>query len=66
MENKDRIAIELLKYMIKDTFAQGFDAIPIHRLNEVLIVAEGTVIEPLSARELELIDITQKDQTTHE
>ena len=53
MENKDRIAIELLKYMIKDTFAQGYDAIPIHRLNEVLMVAEGIVIEPLSKREKE-------------
>ena len=52
---KDRIAVELLGYIIRATLAKGYDAVTIDRLNEVLMVADGRVIDPKSFKELEVI-----------
>ena len=54
---KDRAAINHLRYIIKDTFAQGLDAVTVKRLNEVLMIAEDRVINPTDKQEVELIDI---------
>ena len=55
MEGRETAALDLLKYQIKSTLAQGYDAITIDKLNEVLFIAYGTVIDPEQKKELELM-----------
>lgn len=52
---KDRIAVELLGYIIRATLAKGYDAVTVDRLNEVLMVADGKVVDLKSFKELEVI-----------
>lgn len=52
---KDRAAMELLVFKMKSRLAQGFDTLLLSDVNDVLIVADGAVIEPLSQKELEVI-----------
>jgi len=52
---KDRAGINLLAYIIRSTLEKGYDAIPIDRLNDVLLMTEGKVIDPKTFKELEVI-----------
>ena len=52
---KDRAAMELLVFKMKSRLAQGFDTLLLSDVNDVLIVADGAVIEPLNQKELEVI-----------
>ena len=52
---KDRAGINLLAYIIRSTLEKGYDAIPVDRLNEVILLTEGKVIDPKTFKELEVI-----------
>lgn len=52
---KDRSAIELLVYIMRSTVAKGYDAVTVERLNDVLMLADGAVVDPKSHKELEVI-----------
>ena len=52
---KDRCGIELLTYIIRSTMEHGYDAVTVDRLNEVILLTEGKVIDPKSFKELEVI-----------
>ncbi len=52
---KDRCGINLLAYLIRSTLEKGYDAVTIDRLNEVLLLTEGKVVDPKSYKELEVI-----------
>ena len=52
---KDRAAMELLVFKMKSRLAQGFDTLLLSDVNDVLMVADGAVIEPLNQKELEVI-----------
>ena len=52
---KDRAGIELLAYIIRNTLERGYDAVTVDRLNDVLIIAEGRVVDPKSLKELEVM-----------
>ena len=52
---KDRSAINLLVYIMRSTVAKGHDAVTIDRLNDVLMLADGAVVDPKSYKELEVI-----------
>jgi len=49
------LAIELLKIKTKTRLNQGYDTLLLSDINEVLYIADGTIIEPLSKKELEVI-----------
>lgn len=52
---KDRCGIDLLKYIIRSTLEKGYDAVTIDRLNEVVLLTDGKIVDPKSFRELEVI-----------
>jgi len=52
---KDRAGINLLAYIIRSTLEKGYDAIPVDRLNDVILLTEGKVIDPKTLKELEVI-----------
>lgn len=52
---KDRAGINLLAYIIRSTLEKGYDAIPVDRLNDVILLTEGKVIDPKTFKELEVI-----------
>ncbi len=52
---KDRAGIELLAHILRNTIENGYDAVTVDRLNDVLIIAEGRVVDPKSLKELEVI-----------
>lgn len=52
---KDRAAVELLTFKMKCRLAEGFDTLLLSDVNDVLMVADGAIVEPLSKRELEVI-----------
>lgn len=52
---KDRCGINLLAYIIRSTLEKGYDAVTIDRLNEVLMMTEGKVVDPKSFKELEVM-----------
>ena len=52
---KDRCGINLLAYIIRSTLERGYDAVTVDRLNEVMLLTEGKVIDPKSMKELEVI-----------
>ena len=52
---KDRAGIELLAHILRNTIEHGYDAVTVDRLNDVLIIAEGRVVDPKSLKELEVI-----------
>ena len=52
---KDRCGIELLTYIIRSTLEHGYDAVTVDRLNDVILMAEGKVIDPKTFKELEVI-----------
>lgn len=52
---KDRCGIELLTYIIRSTLEHGYDAVTVDRLNEVILLTEGKVIDPKSLKELEVM-----------
>lgn len=52
---KDRAGINLLAYIVRSTLEKGYDAISIDRLNDVLLMTEGKVIDPKSFKELEVM-----------
>lgn len=52
---KDRAAIELLVFKMKSRLAQGYDTLLLSDVNDILTVADGAIIEPLSKKELEVI-----------
>ena len=49
------LAIELLKIKTKTRLNQGCDTLLLSDINEVLYIADGTIIEPQSKKELEVI-----------
>lgn len=51
---KDREAIKLLVHIMRSTLAKGYDAVTIERLNDVLMLADGAVVDPKTYRELEV------------
>lgn len=52
---KDRAAIELLVFKMKSRLAQGFDTLLLSDVNDILMVADGAIIETQSKKELEVI-----------
>ena len=52
---KDRAAIQLLVFKMKSRLAQGYDTLLLSDVNDVLMVADGEIVEPLSKKELEVI-----------
>ena len=52
---KDRAAIELLVFKMKTRLAQGFDTLLLSDVNDVLMVADGAIVEPISQKELEVM-----------
>lgn len=52
---KDRDGIKLLAYIIRSTLEKGYDAVPVDRLNDVLMATEGKVIDFQSLKELEVM-----------
>lgn len=52
---KDRAGIDLLAYIVRSTLEKGYDAVPVDRLNDVLMLTEGKVIDPKSFKELEVM-----------
>ena len=52
---KDRAGINLLAYIIRSTLEKGYDAIPVDRLNDVILLTEGKVIDPKTFKELEVM-----------
>ena len=52
---KDRAAIQLLIFKMKSRLAQGYDTLLLSDVNDILTVADGAIIEPLSKKELEVI-----------
>ena len=52
---KDRCGINILAYIIRSTLEKGYDAVTIDRLNEVLMMTEGKVVDPKSFKELEVM-----------
>lgn len=54
-EVRAKAAIELLVFKMKYRLAQGYDTLLLSDVNDVLMVADGEIIEPRSKRELEVI-----------
>lgn len=52
---KDRAAIDLLVFKMKSRLAEGFDTLLLSDVNDVLTVANGTIVEPKSKKEVEVI-----------
>lgn len=52
---KDRAAIELLIFKMKSRLAQGYDTLLLSDVNDILMVADGAIIEAKSKKELEVI-----------
>lgn len=52
---KDRAAIQLLAFKMKSRLAQGYDTLLLSDVNDVLMVADGEIVEPLSKKELEVL-----------
>ncbi len=52
---KDRCGIELLSYIMRSTLEHGYDAVTVDRLNDVILMTEGKIIDPKTMRELEVI-----------
>lgn len=52
---KDRAAIRLLKFKMQQRLVQDFDTLLLSDVNDVLMVADGAVIDPQSKKELEVI-----------
>ena len=52
---KDRAAMELLVFKMKTRLAQGFDTLLLSDVNDVLMVADGAIVEPISQKELEVM-----------
>ena len=52
---KDRCGIELLAHIMRSTLERGYDAVTVDRLNDVILMTEGKVIDPKTYRELEVI-----------
>ena len=52
---KDRCGIELLSYIMRSTLERGYDAVTVDRLNDVILMTEGKVIDPKTYKELEVI-----------
>ena len=52
---KDRAGINLLSYIIRSTLERGYDAVTVDRLNDVILLTEGKVIDPKTMKELEVI-----------
>ena len=52
---KDRCGINLLNYIIRSTLERGYDAVTVDRLNDVIMLTEGKVIDPKTFRELEVM-----------
>jgi hypothetical protein len=52
---KDRAAIQLLVFKMKSRLAQGYDTLLLSDVNDVLMVADGEIVEPLSKKELEVL-----------
>lgn len=52
---KDRCGIELLSYIIRSTLEHGYDAVTVDRLNDVILLTNGKVIDPKTFKELEVM-----------
>ena len=52
---KDRCGINLLNYIIRSTLERGYDAVTVDRLNDVILLTEGKVIDPKTFKELEVM-----------
>jgi hypothetical protein len=52
---KDRCGIELLSYIMRSTLERGYDAVTVDRLNDVILMTEGKVIDPKTFKELEVM-----------
>jgi len=52
---KDRCGINLLSYIVRSTVERGYDAVTVDRLNDILLLTEGKVIDPKTMREMEVI-----------
>jgi len=52
---KDRAAIDLLVFKMKSRLAEGFDTLLLSDVNDVLTVANGTIVEPKSKKEVEVM-----------
>lgn len=52
---KDRAGINLLAYIIRSTLEKGYDAVTVDRLNDVILLTEGKVIDPKTFKELEVM-----------
>ena len=52
---KDRAAIDLLVFKMKSRLAEGFDTLLLSDVNDVLTVANGTIVESKSKKEVEVI-----------
>ncbi len=52
---KDRAAIQLLVFKMKSRLAQGYDTLLLSDVNDILMVADGAIIEAKSKKELEVI-----------
>ena len=52
---KDRCGINLLSYIIRSTLERGYDAVTVDRLNDVILLTEGKVIDPKTFKELEVM-----------
>jgi hypothetical protein len=52
---KDRCGIDLLSYIIRSSLEHGCAAVPVDRLNEVILLTNGKVIDPKTFKELEVM-----------
>ena len=52
---KDRCGIKLLSYIIRSTLEHGYDAVTVDRLNDVILLTNGKVIDPKTFKELEVM-----------
>ena len=52
---KDRCGIELLAYIMRSTLENGYDAVTVDRLNDVILLTNGKVIDPKTFKELEVM-----------
>jgi delta 1-pyrroline-5-carboxylate dehydrogenase len=52
---KDRAGINLLAYIVRSTLEHGYDAVTVDRLNDVILLTEGKVIDPKTFKELEVM-----------
>ena len=55
MKSREQIALELLAFKMEVRLAEGYNTLLLQDVNDVLYVANKTVVDPVKKKELEVI-----------